>query len=255
MSDRLISRRKMLVGLSAAGGGLALSGCDALNEDPTFNRFLDQFEKLNEGSHRLLTDRLALAREYRPEDRSPVFRVNGTRTVENDSYQRHLAEGFANWRLRVDGLVERPLSISMAQLKGLPQRTQITRHDCVEGWSAIGQWTGPQLGRILDIAGLRDGANYLLFHCADLYGNDPYYETIDLIDAYHPQTIMAWALNGETLPEGNGAPVRLRVERQLGYKHAKFVMRIEAIEDFRRIAGGRGGLWEDRANYEWYAGI
>ena len=120
----------------------------------------------------------------------------------------------------------------------------------------IDEHTGPQLGRILDIAGLQDRARYILFRCADLYsGDDPYYETIDLIDAYHPQTIMAWALNGSDLPEGNGAPVRLRVERQLGYKHAKFVMGIEAIESFDAIGEGRGGLWEDRQNYEWYAGI
>src|SRR3546814_1906826 len=102
----------------------------------------------------------------------------------------------------------------------MPQRTQITRHDCVEGWSAIGQWTGVQLGRILEAAGVKDGARYIVFRCADRLGGALYYESCDMIDARHPQTILAWALNGAVLPIANGAPLRLRIERQLGYKHA-----------------------------------
>ena len=141
----------------------------------------------------------------------------------------------------------------------MPSRTQITRHDCVEGWSVIGKWTGARLGPLLERAKIKPQARYLVFYCAD-NGDDvaawaKYYESIDLIDAYHEQTILAYALNDEPLPVAHGAPVRLRVERQLGYKHAKFVMRIEAVDSFAHIGQGNGGFWEDLAGYEWYAGI
>ena len=139
--------------------------------------------------------------------------------------RRHLSEHFANWRLAVDGLVARPLSIPIQTLRALPHRTQITRHDCVEGWSAIGKWHGVQLSTLLNAAGLSTRAKYIVFHCADRFGDKPYYESIDLIDAFHPQTILAWGMNGHLLPVPNGAPLRLRVERQLGYKHAKYVQR------------------------------
>ena len=155
----------------------------------------------------------------------------------------------------MDGLVERPLSLPLAALQALPQREQITRHDCVEGWSAIGKWQGPHLGRVLDMAGLAERARYVVFHCADRFGTTPYYESIDLVDAFHPQTILAWRMNGKPLAEAHGAPLRLRVERQLGYKHAKFVMRIEARDTLDGLYGGKGGYWEDRGDYAWYAGI
>jgi DMSO/TMAO reductase YedYZ molybdopterin-dependent catalytic subunit len=137
----------------------------------------------------------------------------------------------------------------------MPRQTQITRHDCVEGWSAIGKWMGVPLHLILDAAGLAQQTRYIVFHCADLYGDRPYYESIDLIDALHPQTILAWALNDRYLQIPNGAPLRLRVERQLGYKHAKYLMRIEARETLAGLWDGRGGYWEDTNDYEWYAGI
>ena len=205
---------------------------------------------------RALTDRMALAREYRPDQRSPIFRANGTRTPPRDAYAAHVRDKFANWQVKVDGLVARPQSFSVAALRAMPQRAQITRHDCVEGWSAIGKWTGVPLKLLLDAAGLMPTARYLVFHCADIMnGETAYYESIDLIDAYHPQTIMAWALNDAVLPVGNGAPVRLRVERQLGYKQAKYVERIEAVASLKGVYGGKGGYWEDRSGYEWYAGI
>jgi DMSO/TMAO reductase YedYZ molybdopterin-dependent catalytic subunit len=186
---------------------------------------------------------------------SPKFRVNGNATADSPDYAAHIATRFADWRLRVDGLVARPLSLSLAQLQAMPQRAQITRHDCVEGWSAIGKWQGPLLSTILQAAGLRNTAKYIVFHCADRFGSTAYYESIDLIDAFHPQTLLAWAMNDRRLSIGHGAPVRLRVERQLGYKHAKFVMRIEAVTSFAAIGQGKGGFWEDRSGYEWYAGI
>ena len=247
----MITRRHLIVG---AGAG-ALAGCDRLGESEGFRQVLFGAEKLNLGAHRLLTNRGALAREYTPSQMSPIFRSNGTAMPDTPSYQAHLASRFADWRLAVDGLVARPLSLSLAQIRQMPARTQITRHDCVEGWSAIGQWTGVPLKLLLDAAGIRPAARYIVFHCADLYGGAPYYESIDLIDALHPQTIMAWGMNGRALPVANGAPLRLRVERMLGYKHAKYVDRIEAVASLAAVRGGKGGTWEDGALYEWYAGI
>ena len=249
--SRLVTRRGLLLG----GAGSLLAGCDRLNESERFRSILFGAEKLNMGLQRALSDRNALAREYGAADLSPVFRSNGTRRPGTPDYSAHLASNFADWRLRVDGLVARPLSLSLDQLVAMPRRTQITRHDCVEGWSAIGQWTGVPLKTLLEGAGMRSSARYIIFHCADLYGSIPYYESIDLVDALHPQTILAYAMNGRRLPVENGAPLRLRVERQLGYKHAKYVMRVEAVDSLERIGLGKGGFWEDRADYEWFAGI
>ena len=179
------------------------------------------------------------------------------RSRATPQYQALAMGGFAAYRLEVGGLVERPASLSLADLRALPSRTQITRHDCVEGWSAIGKWKGAKLAALLDIVQPKADARYVVFHCADPMENDgtsPYYESIDFEDAYHPQTILAYELNDKTLPVPNGAPVRLRVERQLGYKHAKYLMRIELVESFANIAGGKGGYWEDQG-YQWYAGI
>ena len=195
-----------------------------------------------------------MAREFALADISPTFRGNGSTDVGTQEYDAGVANGFADWRLAVRGLVDKPLSLTMDQIRALPQRTQITRHDCVEGWSAIGQWTGPQLSAILAMAGVQDAARFIVFRCADDFSGDPYYESCDLDDAFHPQTIVAHQLNGAPLPVKNGAPLRLRIERQLGYKHAKYVMRIELIDRYDAIRGGRGGYWEDNG-YEWYAGI
>ncbi len=248
----IINRRTALIGSSAA----LLSGCDALGDNERFQSLLKLGEKGNFAIQRSLQSRMALAREFGPEDMSPVFRANGTRTPPGASYAAHTANGFADWRLVIDGLVGRPQSLSIAQIKAGPKRTQITRHDCVEGWSAIGKWTGIPLKPLLDAAMLSNRARYLVFHCADMLDNGAmYYESIDLIDAMHPQTILAWALNDETLPVVNGAPLRLRVERQLGYKQAKYIQRIEAVASLDTIYGGKGGFWEDGAGYEWYAGI
>lgn len=252
--DLLVSRRMVLRSAAVGAGGLVLPGCDALNGDARFRELLESGEDLHRVSQRLLA-RDALAREFRPDEISPLFRANGNREVDDAGYRNLLDTGFAGWTLRVDGLVSTPLGLSLDALKSLPQRRQITRHDCVEGWSAIGQWRGPQLGPILQRAGLSDRARYIVFHCADRFGSTPYYESIDRIDAFHPQTILAWEMNGAPLPEAHGAPVRLRVERQLGYKHAKYVMRIEARETLDGLYGGKGGYWEDAGSYAWFAGI
>jgi DMSO/TMAO reductase YedYZ molybdopterin-dependent catalytic subunit len=251
---RLLTRRAMTAGL-VTGAGALLAGCDSLTRSDRAKALLFTGEDFHRKLQRTLQGRDALAREYRPDQMSPRFRTNGNTNPGTDAYRALAEGGFRDWRLQVDGLVRRPLSVSLDQLRSLPQRTQITRHDCVEGWSAIGKWQGPRLAHLLDIAGLRDEARYIVFHCADRFGGTPYYESIDLVDAWHPQTILAWAMNDRILPIGHGAPVRLRVERQLGYKHAKFVMRIEAVASLKEIGRGKGGFWEDVADYEWYAGI
>ena len=160
------------------------------------------------------------------------------------------------------GLVENPLELSLEQLRALPSRTQITRHDCVEGWSCIGKWKGVPLGALLEQARPMAQAKFVVFRCFDsmegqtLDGRDSrYYESIDLDEAHHAQTILAYDLNDKALPVINGAPIRCRVERQLGYKQAKYVMMIELVETLSDIAGGKGGYWEDDQGYEWYAGI
>jgi DMSO/TMAO reductase YedYZ molybdopterin-dependent catalytic subunit len=254
---RPVTRRTLLRG-AAAIGGLALAGCDRLSENHEVRNILDAAEDATMRSQRALLAGQPLAREYKPADISPTFRANGTYRPGDAAYARLAATRFADWRLGVGGLVRRPLSLSLAELKRLPARTQITRHDCVEGWSAIGQWTGVPLGLVLQAAGLEPRARYVVFHCADRLeqrtdGLGQYYESIDLIDAFHPQTILAYGMNGAALPIAHGAPLRLRVERQLGYKQAKYVMRIEAVDSLAPIGMGRGGFWEDRG-YEWYAG-
>jgi DMSO/TMAO reductase YedYZ molybdopterin-dependent catalytic subunit len=153
----------------------------------------------------------------------------------------------------------KPAQFSLEELKAFSARTQITRHDCVEGWSCIGAWTGPQLSTILNVVRPHPGARYVVFHCADelpryVDGTNRFYESIDFVDAYHPQTILAYALNGTPLDLPHGAPLRLRVERQLGYKMAKFLTRIEITDRLDHAGRGRGGTWEDDG-YEWYAGI
>ncbi len=233
-----------------------LAGCDRLSRNDGFVRLLESAEKLTYHVQRLVTSRNAMAKEFSEADLSPVFRSNGTDNPDSPEYQAHAANGFINWRLEIGGLVEQPSAFSLAELRSLPARTQITRHDCVEGWSAIGKWKGVRLSTLLERVKPVANARYVMFYCADPMDEDgkKYYESVDLEDAYHPQTILAYELNHQPLPVKNGAPLRLRVERQLGYKHAKYLMRIELVESFEKIADGKGGYWEDQG-YEWYAGI
>ncbi len=251
MTDLLIKRRTLIAG----GAGLLLAGCDQVAQIPAARRILFAGEDIHYGLQRALQDRGALAREYRADQMSPIFRSNGTSNPATPSYDAMVANQFADYRLTVDGLVDRPLSLGIAQLASMPARSQITRHDCVEGWSAIGQWQGPMLGTVLKAAGMRASARYVVFTCADLYNGEPYYESIDTIDAFHPQTILALKMNGAPLDVAHGAPLRLRVERQLGYKHAKYVTGIKAVASLDGIGKGKGGYWEDNVDYDWYAGI
>ena len=251
----LLTRRGLIGSLSAGAGGLLLSGCDRIAANSGVQRALGLGEGLTMHAQRLVTDRAALAREFAASDMSPVFRTNGNTMPSSEAYQAHVVGRFTDWRFSIDGLVRRPQALSLATIRAMPARTQITRHDCVEGWSAIGKWTGLPLKLALDAAGVLPAARYVVFHCADDFDGDPYYEGIALIDAYHPQTILAWGMNDQLLSVGHGAPLRLRVERQLGYKQAKYVMRVELVDSLAGVGAGGGGYWEDSAGYQWFAAI
>jgi DMSO/TMAO reductase YedYZ molybdopterin-dependent catalytic subunit len=249
-----INRRSLLVRSAAAGGALLLGGCDSLSQSPSFRSLLGLGEGANKLSQRLVLGAKTLAPEYAEADISRHFKANGSVNPQDADYRALVESQFQDWRLELSGLVERPMRLSLPELRALPSRTQITRHDCVEGWSAIGKWTGVELGTLLQSAGLKPDARYAILHCADTLAGEKYYESVDLIDAFHPQTILAYDMNGAPLPVAHGAPLRLRVERQLGYKMAKYVMRIEIAASYAALRGGKGGFWEDRG-YEWYAGI
>ena len=254
--NRIEARRRFIMRALALGGAGLLAGCDRLSRTEWFPALLQSAEGLTRRAQHLVTPRRTMAQEFSEADLSPSFRSNGTANPDNPQYQALAANGFSDYRLKVGGLVERPRSFSLAELQALPSRTQITRHDCVEGWSAIGKWKGAQLGALLDSVGLQSGARYAVFYCADPMdaSGTRYYESIDMEDAHHPQTLLAYMLNDMPLPVTNGAPIRLRVERQLGYKMAKYVMAIELVDSFAHIGDGNGGYWEDQG-YEWYAGI
>jgi DMSO/TMAO reductase YedYZ molybdopterin-dependent catalytic subunit len=256
---RNLDRRGFLVRGLAAAGTVLLGGCEELSDQDWVKRVLDSAENLTRVAQRALLTPKALAREYSEAELSPDFKANGSTNPDDPAYVAHVKNGFADWKLSVGGLVERPLELSLTELRAMPSRTQITRHDCVEGWSCIGKWKGARLSALLDQAKLKPTARYIVFYCADLLGEtgteaDRYYESIGLADAFHEQTILAYEMNDQTLPVAHGAPLRLRVERQLGYKMAKYVMKIEAVDSLSDIKGGRGGFWED-LGYEWYAGI
>ncbi len=254
----MLDRRTLLLG----GAALALSGCKvfdgATRGDSRLHSLFASAEGLTMASQRaLLGD--SLAPEYSEADIRQGQRPNGSTDPDSADYRAMATTGFRDYALRVTGLVDTPVSLPYAQLTALPSRTQITRHDCVEGWSCIAKWTGVPLATVLNLAKPKVTARYAVFHCYDaiekgLAGVVTYYESIDLIDAYHPQTILAYGLNGAALPVANGAPLRLRVERALGYKMAKYVHTIELVDTLAPFGLGKGSYWADRG-YEWYAGI
>ncbi|HEX2932037.1 MAG TPA: molybdopterin-binding protein [Candidatus Binatia bacterium] len=254
-----ISRRNLLVGAIHAASALALSGCqkvfDDLSRNETLQAILESAEHLNYRVQRSLAGRSKLAQEFSAKDISPKFRPNGNPPPITMDYTADAANEFSNWRLEVSGLVKQPARYSLADLKAMPSRTQITRHDCVEGWSVIGKWKGVRLEEIIKRVQPGPEAKYVVFRCMDTDSDGAnYYESIDLIDAVHPQTILAYELNDQRLPIDNGAPLRLRVENQLGYKHAKYIRGLEFVASLKNIGRGKGGYWEDQG-YEWYAGI
>ncbi|TPW26367.1 molybdopterin-binding protein [Pararhizobium mangrovi] len=256
------NRRRFLATAGAGASMLSLGGCDAfdamLGQNDRVRDVLASANQLTYRAQRLLFGEEALARTYAPSEIRQQMRPNGSTSPNQDDYTKLQKNDFADYRLEIGGLVDKKLSLSLDELRNMPARSQITRHDCVEGWSVIAKWTGVQLSRLLDQAGVKPQARYVLFHCYDsmgatLEGVQYYYETIDLISARHPQTILAYGLNDKTLPVSNGAPLRVRVERQLGYKMAKYIRSIELVSGFANINGGNGGYWEDQG-YDWWAG-
>ncbi|MEO9170808.1 MAG: molybdopterin-dependent oxidoreductase [Candidatus Baltobacteraceae bacterium] len=233
----------------------ALAACSpigtALNGNQTFHNLLGSGERV---SHTLIGTR-GLAREYPDAAVDKHFRVNGLATPSDSQYTRLVADRFRSYQLIVDGAVERRHAFSLAELQQMSQVTQTTRHDCVEGWSAIGKWSGIPLQSVLANVRPRSDARFVVFHCLDRdEQNTPYYESLDLHQAMHPQTLLALRLNDAPLDPDHGAPLRLRIPTQLGYKSAKWVGRIEVVGSFANIHAGGGGYWEDQG-YEWYAGI
>ncbi len=257
-----IDRRRLLRVSALTLAGLTLGGCKVLDgatrTDSDLHRTLLSANRLTETVQRALMDE-RLAREYTRADIRQGMRPNGSVDPDGAEYRRIATSGFAEYRLNVGGMVARPLSLSLADLQAMPVRSQITRHDCVEGWSCIAEWTGTPLAAVLARAEPLPTARYVVFRCFDaieraLSGVVHYYESIDLREARHPQTILAWAMNGAQLPVANGAPLRVRVERQLGYKLAKYIHTIELVDGFAGLGRGMGSYWADRG-YEWYAGI
>ena len=257
--NRKLSRRNLLIGGLQAASLVVLSGCekmfDSLSQNKNVQSLLELAENGSRRAQRLLTRRNKLAKEFEAKDISPKFRANGNPPPITMDYTTDAQNHWTKWRLEVSGLVKQPASFSLADLQAMPSRTQITRHDCVEGWSVIGKWKGVHLEEIINRVQPATDARYVVFRCMDTDSDGVnYFESIDMIDAVHPQTILAYELNDRPLPIDNGAPLRLRVENQLGYKHAKYIRALEFVSSLDKIGQGKGGYWEDQG-YEWYAGI
>ena len=241
------SRRSLLAAGAAALGGSLLAGCRNVLP-PSYGTLLGLGDTITYAAHRLLLPARALAPEFDPRNVTPFPAIN-TVDPENETYRRWRAGGFADWRIPVTGLVDRPLSLSVADLRAFPARTQVTQHHCERGWTAIAEWTGVQLGRVLEAARIRPEARYVVMRCYDRL-----WDSYDLIDAFHPQTLLAYGMNGKELPVPHGGPVRLRVERQLGYKNLKFLAGISVVDRLDSYDNGKGSL-AAAYGYSWYAGI
>jgi DMSO/TMAO reductase YedYZ molybdopterin-dependent catalytic subunit len=251
----IVSRRKLITGLASAGG-LLLAGCSSKELPPTYGNVLRMGDLLTYRAFRTLLPARSLAREYSHSDitSSPAVGTSNPADPHQELYNsgrgplydRLHDSGFADWRLKVEGRVARPRSFSLADLKALPARTQITKHTCEEGWSAISEWTGVPLRSVLEAAGILSSARFVNF-----YAYDDTAEGIDMLDALHPQTILAYGMNGRDLPRAHGAPLRLRVETQLGYKSVKFLDRIVVKDEFDDL-GKIGSL---QNGWAWYVGI
>jgi DMSO/TMAO reductase YedYZ molybdopterin-dependent catalytic subunit len=259
----VLSRRHFVTGATALAASLPQGGCNMLDSlsapDNKVRGVLEKANNLTYRVQRLLLGDNWLAKEYSESDVRQPQKPNGTSAPDDETYSRLASSDFAKYKLEVKGLVEKPLSLSLDNIRAIPSHSQITRHDCVEGWSCIAKWTGAPLSKILEEAKPKPEAKYVLFRCFDTMDQGPsgdvkYYGSIDMIDAYHPQTILAYGLNGKSLPVANGAPLRVRIERQLGYKMNKYIRSIELVSGFGNIGGGKGGYWEDNG-YDWYAGI
>jgi DMSO/TMAO reductase YedYZ molybdopterin-dependent catalytic subunit len=254
-----LSRRHLLFGAAQGAGLLLLSGCEKtfnrLQANQKFLSLLESAEAVNQSVQRWLTGKNKLVQEFTAQDISRYFKPNGNPPPITMDYIADAKNNWQAWRLEITGSVKQPARFSLAELRSMPSRTQITRHDCVEGWSAIGKWKGVPLSEIMQRVQPAPEARYVVFHCMDTDASGAhYYESIDFRDANHPQTILAYEMNDRALPVEHGAPLRLRIETQLGYKHAKYIRKIEFVRSYENIAAGKGGYWEDQG-YAWYAGI
>lgn len=246
---RLITRRRLIAtGITASLSGIALYAANRSGLVPPDHAGLFGIpETLTYAAHRLLFDPNTLAREF---DRSMIsknFPVLGTALPENEDYRRYQAKNFEEWRLPVDGLVERPAAFSVADLQRLPLRDQVTLHVCEEGWSAIAEWTGVQLSHVLRAVGVRPEAKFVVFKTYDGWE-----DSIDMNDAWHAQTLLASGMNGVPVPIQHGGPIRLRVERQCGYKSLKFISSMTLTDNVDHQFKDLGPMG---VRYSWYAGI
>ena len=249
-------RRRFLARMAAASAAALAAGCNRVADSAGVRSLLALADRPTDAALHALTPEHALAQEFTEADISPVFKANGSTNPKTPEYLAMLADDFTSWRLRVGGMVQQPLALSLAELRAMPARTQITRHDCVEGWSCIGKWKGVPIRHLLELAQPRAEARFLVFRCADSLDGDAarYYESVDLREARHPQSILAYDMNDAPLTVPHGAPLRARLERKLGYKHAKYVVGLDLVASLEGIGGGQGGYWEDRG-YQWHGSI
>ena len=249
MSERSTRRRLITAGLATSGLAIAARIAERYGLiPPDHGGIYGIGETLTYGAQRLLTAHHSLAREFNRSEISKGIPVSGN-PPEDETYHQLRAGGFAGWRLGIDGMVARPQSFSLAELKALPARTQITHQACEEGWSFIAEWTGVPVSQVLSLAGVHPQAKYVVF-----FPIDTSWESIDMQDALHPQTLLAYGLNGKDLPAPHGAPVRLRVARQLGYKSVKYLSQITVTDTLKDIGKGLGS-YSPEIGYSWYAGI
>jgi DMSO/TMAO reductase YedYZ molybdopterin-dependent catalytic subunit len=249
-----ISRRRLITtGLASVAGLGGLTAADRLAKrygliPPDHGGFYGPGETLTYAAQRLLTAH-SLAREFPRSMISKTPFANET-APPKDTFKLHQSEGFRNWRLSIDGMVAHRVSLSMSDLKTLPFRSQITEVACEEGWSYIAEWIGTPLIEVLHAAGILPQARYIVY-----FSSDPdWWESIDMADALHPQTLLTWGMNDGDLPVSFGGPLRMRVPRQLGYKSVKYVTHLTATDSMKNIGKGLGSA-SPEAGYAWFAGI
>jgi DMSO/TMAO reductase YedYZ molybdopterin-dependent catalytic subunit len=249
-----LSRRKLITtGLAATAGASGLAVAAKLADrygliPPDHGTLYGAGETLTYAAQRLLT-RYSMAREFPHSQISKTPFVNGD-PPENDAFKRLQARALTDWRLAVDGMVARPAAFSLAEIKSFPSRSQITHIACEEGWSFIAEWTGVPLSHILNVAGILPKARYVVYFSVQ----PDWWDSVDMADALHPQTLVGYGLNGGDLPVGNGGPLRLRVPRQLGYKNVKYITRLTVTDSLKNFGKGLGSA-SPEGGYAWYAGI
>jgi DMSO/TMAO reductase YedYZ molybdopterin-dependent catalytic subunit len=249
-----LSRRKLITaGLATAAGASGLAVASGLGKrfgliPPDDSGLYGAGETLTYAAQRILTSH-SMAREFPPSEISNPPFANDVAPLSG-TFQRLQEGGFADWRLAVDGMVARPASFSIAELKSHPSRSQITHLACEEGWSYIAQWTGVPLSHVLDRVGILPQATHVVYFSIQ----QDWWDSVDMADALHPQTLVAYGLNGSELPVGHGGPLRLRVPRQLGYKNVKYITRLTVTDNLKQFGKGLGSA-SPEGGYAWYAGI